>query len=314
MCDVDEILWTGKSELEKICSIKELHETHIVLETDGSIPEMGVRGIVWLPFFRIFPAVISEVSGSTFTARFEDLDSVMKRDLDYFIDARKTKVKRNRPKLFIRALLRTVYLLEQRLSGIEHRTFPLQQFPWSLEFEKQYSSIHNEVMKLFNNVGVENIPLGPDQVPKFHAVNIAQQGKVDANAKKVFPITSQLVENVPSLANAQLSILAPGADLRMHKAASRCFLRMHLGIIIPKGDVCLELEGEKLKWKEGKVMIFDDFYHHRAWNKTEHTRVILMVDLFRPMPKWQELFFRFVQKKIIQPLQRIPNTWMSWEN
>lgn len=314
MKDVSEILWTGRSKLEMLCSIKELSATHIVLQTNNDLPEVGTRGIVWLPYFRIFPAVISERTENTFTAQFEDLDAVMQKDLNYFLNARKTGVKKARPPFLVRSLVRIVYLIEQRLKDIERRTFAAEEFPWSLNFEKQYGSIRKEVEHIFKNVEVESIPQGLDRFPKAHSVLIAQQGKVEPNAQKLLPTISRLMEQVPSLANAELSILAPGAKLRVHKAANRCFLRMHLGVIVPEGDICLELEGERLQWKEGKVMIFDDFYPHTAWNKTDHTRVILMVDLFRPMSKWQEAIMRFAQRQLIPSIPKIPDEWLTWEH
>lgn len=312
MQKVDEILWTGRSQLEMLCSLKELSESHIVLQANNNIPEVGTRGIIWLPYFRIFPAVICDRTETTFTAKFEELDAIMKKDLDYFLHSRKTGVEKKRPNFIIRSLVRAIYLTEQKLPDIERRTFPPEEFPWSLDFEKHSGSIRKEVENIFNNIEVESIPQGLDQFPKAHTVLVAQQGKVESNAKQLLPTISRLVANVPSLANAELSILAPGAELRLHKAANRCFLRMHLGVIIPEGDICLELEGERLEWKEGKVMIFDDFYPHTAWNRTEQTRVILMVDLFRPMHKWQERFFRFAQQRLIPSIPKIPDEWLNW--
>jgi aspartyl/asparaginyl beta-hydroxylase (cupin superfamily) len=310
--EVDEILWTGRSQLEMLCSLKELSESHIVLQANSNIPEVGTRGIFWLPHFRIFPAVICERTETTFTAKFEGLDAVMKKSLDFFLYSRKTGAKRKRPNIFKRSLIRAVYLTEQRLQDIERRTFSPKEFPWSLDFEKHSDSIRKEVENIFNNIDFESIPYALDRIPKARSVLVAQQGKVEPNAKQLLPAISRLVANVPSLANAELSVLAPGAELRLHKAGNRCFLRMHLGIIVPKGDVCLELEGERLEWKEGKVMIFDDFYPHTAWNRTEQTRVILMVDLFRPMHKWQERFMRFAQRRIIPSIPSIPDKWLSW--
>ncbi|KZN32604.1 hypothetical protein N480_25480 [Pseudoalteromonas luteoviolacea S2607] len=309
---VDKILWTGKSELERLCSLQDLSHSHVTVQANGNLPEIGTQGIIWFPYFRIFPGVVCARTETTFTVKFENLDSLMKKDLDYFLRARETGVEKPRPGVIARGLLRTVYEVEKRLPGIEHRTFSPEDFPWSLDFEKNYTAIRSEVDNIFSHVNVDSIPLGIDQVPNAHSVLVAQQGQVEPSAEKLLPTISRLVANVPLLANAELSILAPGAELRLHKAKSRCFLRMHLGIIIPKGDVCLELEWERLEWKEGKVMIFDDFYPHRAWNKTEHTRVILMVDLFRPMNKWQAKFFRFAQRRIVPSIPKIPEEWLSW--
>jgi beta-hydroxylase len=281
------------------------------LQPKSDIPEVGTRGIVWLPHFKIFPVVVSERTEGDFTAKFEDLDSRSKKMLDFFVSSRESGAKIKRPNMILRAVYKAVYSIEQRMQDIERRTFSKDEFPWSKDFEKHFSSIRKEVDKIFDNVKVESVPLGIDRFPKAHSVLIAQQGKIELEAKQLLPTLSRVVANVPSLVNAELSVLAPGAELRLHKARFRCFLRMHLGIIIPKGDVCLELEGNRIEWQEGKVMLFDDFYPHTAWNRTEQTRVILMVDLLRPMPKWQEYFLRLVQRYEVPPQTKIPKEWLN---
>lgn len=183
--------------------------------------------MILLPYFRMFPAVISDSSEKECTAKFERFDSVMEMYINYFLKAREGKIKTKRPNVIIRFFYRLAYSIEQRFVGVEYRVFPPENYRWSLYFEEHYSAIHNEVNNAFNHVDVESIPLGPDKISKFHSINIAQQGSVDSKEKELFPTISKLLENVSSLANAELSILAPGAETRLHKAGSRCFLRMH---------------------------------------------------------------------------------------
>ena len=35
-------------------------------------------------------------------------------------------------------------------------------------------------------------------------------------------------------------------------------------------------------WEEGKCIIFDDSYEHEAWNKSDETRVVLIIDAWNP--------------------------------
>ena len=37
-------------------------------------------------------------------------------------------------------------------------------------------------------------------------------------------------------------------------------------------------------WEEGKSLIFDDTFNHEVWNDTDETRVVLFVDVMRPLP------------------------------
>ena len=36
-------------------------------------------------------------------------------------------------------------------------------------------------------------------------------------------------------------------------------------------------------WTEGHSLVFDDTYEHEAWNDTDETRVVLFVDVVRPL-------------------------------
>ena len=62
-------------------------------------------------------------------------------------------------------------------------------------------------------------------------------------------------------------------------------LRLHLGLIVPEPREMLgiRVKDEVYRWREGKVVIFDDAYEHEAWNRTQHTRVVLFVDFRKPL-------------------------------
>ncbi|MEO6871212.1 MAG: aspartyl/asparaginyl beta-hydroxylase domain-containing protein, partial [Chthoniobacterales bacterium] len=36
-------------------------------------------------------------------------------------------------------------------------------------------------------------------------------------------------------------------------------------------------------WEEGKTMFFDDTYNHEVWNDTDGVRVVLFLDVLRPL-------------------------------
>ena len=61
---------------------------------------------------------------------------------------------------------------------------------------------------------------------------------------------------------------------------------MHLGIKIPTdGKGCILVADKKeYRWKEGKVVVFDDTYEHFAVNLSSDYRVVLFLDHMRPLP------------------------------
>lgn len=312
--DMNVFFWTGNAQVERECTLKHIDVGKITVSLDTALPTIGTAGIFWRPFYPILPATITQAADGSFTAEFGELSEDARKLVTALIECQSGQVipSKRRPGFFGRLIIETLFKLEQGLPDIHRRTFNTEEFPWSLEFERNYAGIRKEVENIFKNVNVSDIPLGPDRLATWHSVLVAEKGRTTEEAQALLPRTGEIVNRVPSLLNADLSILRPGAVIKYHKANSRTFLRMHLGIIIPQGDVCLQLEDQRLHWSEGKVMIFDDFFPHAAWNKTDQTRVILMVDFLRPMPTWKNLVIRFMHRMNAKPLPNIPRQWLKW--
>jgi hypothetical protein len=51
----------------------------------------------------------------------------------------------------------------------------------------------------------------------------------------------------------------------------------------PRDKLGIRVENEVYRFREGKVVIFDDAYEHEAWNRTQHMRVVLFVDFRKPL-------------------------------
>jgi len=87
------------------------------------------------------------------------------------------------------------------------------------------------------------------------------------------------------LHTAFFSILAPGTHIPRHKGVSKNLVNCHLGLIVPKNrEACyLVCGGERPLWQEGKVIVFDDTYPHEVHNLTDEERVVLMLQLERPL-------------------------------
>jgi ornithine lipid ester-linked acyl 2-hydroxylase len=90
---------------------------------------------------------------------------------------------------------------------------------------------------------------------------------------------------MPGMKTAFFSILAPGKHLPPHRGPYKGVLRLHLGLLIPEpAEMCaIRVGSETRHWQEGRVMIFDDTFEHEAWNRSGAVRVVLFVDIMRPM-------------------------------
>jgi len=99
------------------------------------------------------------------------------------------------------------------------------------------------------------------------------------------PITANLVAQIPNLNSAFFSILEPGAVIPRHRGVTRGLVTCHLGLIIPdQADQCvMQVEDTDVHWEAGKWLVFDDSYFHEVHNNTDQRRVILLIQVKRPM-------------------------------
>ncbi len=99
------------------------------------------------------------------------------------------------------------------------------------------------------------------------------------------PATAELVRQIPDLNSAFFSILEPGAVIPRHRGVTRGLVTCHLGLIVPDApERCvMQVEDTNRFWEKGKWLVFDDSYYHEVHNRTDQRRVILLVQVKRPM-------------------------------
>jgi ornithine lipid ester-linked acyl 2-hydroxylase len=108
--------------------------------------------------------------------------------------------------------------------------------------------------------------------------------RVDANCASC-PKTAALLDTIPGLVTAFFSILSPHKHIPPHRGPYRGVVRCHLALMVPGApEACgIKVGGEVRHWHEGETMFFDDGYEHSAWNDCDGTRVVLFLDVMRPL-------------------------------
>lgn len=103
------------------------------------------------------------------------------------------------------------------------------------------------------------------------------------------PRTAEVLSHIDGLQTALHSSLAPKASLPWHMGPYAGVLRVHLGIDVPPGGQCgIQVGRQRRYWRNGGLLVFDDTYPHTAWNHSDEERVVLFIDIVRPMPhRWQ---------------------------
>ena len=170
--------------------------------------------------------------------------------------------------------------------------FDLDLFDWTKDLENNHAAIRSELDQILEHL---------EQVPNFQQISTDQKSittddkwktyflygfgyKAEQNCARC-PETTKLIEKIPGMKTAFFSILAPGKHIPEHRGLYKGFIRYHLGVKIPKPitQCGIKVDGETRHWEEGKSLLFDDTYLHEAWNKSDEFRVVLFMDILRPL-------------------------------
>ena len=104
------------------------------------------------------------------------------------------------------------------------------------------------------------------------------------SAQCLCPRTLKLLEGIPSVRGAMFAALPPGTSLCKHRDPYAGSLRYHLGLITPNSDDCyIIVDGQKYAWHDGEAVMFDETFLHYAHNNTEQDRIVLFLDIKRPV-------------------------------
>lgn len=171
--------------------------------------------------------------------------------------------------------------------------------PQLREVEKAFPEIRDEFLAAAKNGAV---------MPTYHQLDPLQRhisavtpydwrmfylyamgGEAERNAA-LCPRTMAVLKKVPGLFQASFSILDPGKSIPAHEGPYYGYLRYHLGIEVPADNPpSIRVRDHVHVWKAGQGILFDDSWNHEVINDSAHRRVILIVDVLRPMPPAQHL-------------------------
>lgn len=121
------------------------------------------------------------------------------------------------------------------------------------------------------------------------------------SAQRLCPATFDLLSSIDSVRGAMFAMLPPGARLVRHRDPYAGSLRYHLGLVTPNDDNCyLNVDGGRYSWRDGEAVIFDETYLHFAENRTEQNRIVLFLDIKRPVKYvWVDGFNRIFSRILL---------------
>lgn len=177
--------------------------------------------------------------------------------------------------------------------------FPDDRFPWIEQIEANWLIIREEL---------EGVLTEREALPNFQDISKDQIEITDDDRWKTFflygygfkarlgiemcPKTAALMKQIPGMTTAMFSILSPRKHILDHRGPYKGVLRYHLGLVVPReAERCRIRVGQDIRhWEEGESLVFDDTFNHEVWNDTDDTRVVLFVDVLRPLSSpWSQI-------------------------
>ncbi|CAJ0993183.1 lipid A hydroxylase LpxO [Pantoea sp. Nvir] len=168
--------------------------------------------------------------------------------------------------------------------------FPVKDFPELQQLTDNWHVIREEAIRLQDHIKAaqRNNDAGFNTFFKrgWKRFYLKWYGSAYPSAQELCPITTNLVNRIPSVKAAMFAELPAGSHLGKHRDPYAGSIRYHLGLQTPNDDRCfIEVDNQRYSWRDGEAVIFDETYVHWAQNKSNQTRIILFCDIERPM-KW----------------------------
>jgi len=106
---------------------------------------------------------------------------------------------------------------------------------------------------------------------------------IDESAKERFPTAWKLIQEYgDDCPICSYSVLAPYSVIERHTGPENRtgeFIRVHVPLIIPDGDVFFEANGEEIDWSD--IWAFHNQIAHSAHNNTKEYRLVFLIDFRR---------------------------------
>ena len=170
-----------------------------------------------------------------------------------------------------------------------------ETFPFLRVIEEHYDEIREELLAILPD---------QDRMRRYHELDEAQEyisasdekawrvfylrikdDPFELQAKTLCPRTVECLSGIPNLLGAFFSILEPGKSIPAHNGVFFGYLRYHLAFLVPREHPpSIRIKDQVYTWKERESVLFDDSWNHEVMNEATESRVVMIVDLLRPMP------------------------------
>ena len=199
------------------------------------------------------------------------------------------------PSSILSYFIRTPPYLDRAVYFPNHTMFEHPDTFTKIKQEVEYmlnkTNSGNNLPMTHDSYGGENQYIGSDikvvQGVKraWRLLNVKVGNMYSEDALQHFPVLVGLLNNLPEVQSCVVSVLEPGIQIPIHVGYYKGIMRYMIPTHIPKDreNVYLCVNGTKYHWKEGEGVLWDDTYPHKVYNNTNEVRVLIYMDVVRPL-------------------------------
>lgn len=168
-------------------------------------------------------------------------------------------------------------------------------YPSLRNIDANYDAIRSEIEPVLERI---------TDLPRYHDVDASQRGISDYGLtnwrtlfihlkaagksfpnRRFFPRTAEVLDSIPEVGQAFLSILEPRKSVPAHEGPHHYYLRYHTAFRVPSDrPPSIRVKDQHYTWKERESVFFDDSWEHEVFNESDEMRVVLITDVIRPVP------------------------------
>lgn len=185
------------------------------------------------------------------------------------------------------------------LPGLEARPiFERSEFNWVKGLEAAFPEIQTEVLEVLDpdKDTVPYIDTGQevqeawkklDGSRQWGVAHLFKEGRRNPQAYKKFPATAAALDAIlksqksETFMEAFFSVLRPRAEIPSHYGQTNAGLTVHFPLVIPD-HAGIMVANHRHTWRPGETFIFDDSFEHKAWNRSDQIRIVLILGDWHP--------------------------------
>jgi aspartate beta-hydroxylase len=173
--------------------------------------------------------------------------------------------------------------------------------PWAARLASAFPEIRREAIDVLQSdsdlpdffrlppgVSMDKYLGGAAQRPAWQAFFFYRHGQRYDEHHARCPVTSEVLDSIDLCRIADqapeicFSVIRPHTLLKAHHGVTNARLVMHLPLVVPPDCALNVVDVGEHHWREGELMMFDDTYLHEAWNRSDRSRVIVLMDCWNP--------------------------------